>query len=585
MDTVFSLAAFALASLGLGLLWLYQSMKHRLTIALQREKRLREEAEAASEAKSRFVATVSHELRTPLNGILGMAELLFGTDLTAEQMTYAEAIRTSGTGLVSLVDEILDFSKIEAGELALQDETFDLAALVEEVTELLAPRAQSKGLGIASFIAANVAARVQGDAGRLRQILLNLLGNAVKFTPEGGVGLKVSLGSDHSLQFDIQDTGQGIAPEQQSQIFESYRQAVSANRHEGTGLGLAISRRIANEMGGSLTLEDSTERGSVFRLKLPLNATSAAIQNPGDEILGLEARHALIVASKPFEGLFLREKLEEAGLRTRQMDGLAAFALLTSSLPPGDADGSIPDIILVDCAIGIDLTEKLGAAARAAGVARSLLLFSPFERRSVSQSTIQAFDGWLVKPIRARSLLARLQIETTRAPKPAAAHTISAPVVSPFLLRQADFEVLLAEDDDINALLVTRHLERLGGQVTRCRDGASAVSLAIAAAAGERPSFHLIFLDIRMPGQSGLQAASDIREAENRLRQRRAPMIALTADLFELRSGRIQNADFDEILAKPADFRQISRIVETVITASQRPHTQSQTGIDSSPAS
>lgn len=504
----------------------------------------RRRAEAASEAKSRFLATVSHEIRTPLNGVLGMADLLAGTRLDAEQATYARAIRTSGEALLSILDEILDFSKIEAGRLDLADEPFPVAPLMEGVVELLAPRAQGKGIEIAGLVEPSAPAVVRGDAARLRQVLMNLAGNAVKFTERGGVGVRVS-GRSGALVVTVADTGPGIEADRLARIFDEFEQAdgSASSRHGGTGLGLAISRRIVERMGGTLTVDSTPGRGSVFTVAVPLVAEAPAAPAAASAVA--PARSAMVVSPSPFEAPFLAERLATLGYRTTlTADPDEAMALIGSSRHV--------DLLVVDGALGEEVVRAVASAGLAAGIPARLVLLSPFERRVLGPPAAAGLDGYLVKPLRQGALAARLADRAATALPPSGS---ASDADEPGQRVLDGLEILLAEDNDINALLATRLLERHGASVSRVRDGHAAVERFAAAMGGAMPPIDVILMDIRMPRLDGHEATRRIRAMEGSRNLRRVRIVALTANVFEEDRQAALAAGMDATVAKPVDER------------------------------
>jgi signal transduction histidine kinase/CheY-like chemotaxis protein len=519
----------------------------------------RDRAEAASEAKSRFLTTMSHEIRTPISGILGMADLLRDASLDPENASYVEAIRSSGSALIALIDEILDLAKIEAGRFDLVVEMVDLRRLAEGVVELLAPRAQSKGIEIAASFSAAAPRFVRADGQRLRQVLTNLAGNAVKFTNEGGVCLMVERGENGTAQFSVVDTGPGVPAERRTAIFESFEQGDGSNarRFEGAGLGLAISRELVCLMGGELTLADNPGGGSIFAFPLRLSECDALA--PFDD---LETRRclppgtrALIVANSPFEAPAMEARLEEAGVSVERACGLESGLEALSEL-------SKLDVVIVDCALGPEATNRLAQAAREAGVRRSLVLFSPFERRAFGQAALKGFDGWLVKPVRARSLFERVAWDV----EPAALGHAS-PLSPSSSVRRA----LIAEDNDINALITQKALSRLGFEVVRALDGEEALRLASPIAPLESRPFDIILMDLKMPRVDGYEATRRLRRLEAACGWSPTPIVALTANAFDERRGSPAAAGFDAFLIKPVEFRALAGTVERVCAAYTAP--------------
>lgn len=523
-----------------------------VTERVDAERRLEEakiRAEAASEAKSRFLATVSHEFRTPLTGILGMADLILGTTLDPEQATYVRAIQTSGQTLLSLIDEVLDFSRIEAGRLDLAEAPFDPVALVEGVVELLAPRAQGKGLEIAAYVGPRVARTVVGDADRLRQVLVNLAGNAIKFTPAGGAGISVEDDRDGGIVIAVSDTGPGVPADRLAVIFEEFEQGEASARSDGAGLGLAITRRIVEGMGGTIEVESEAGRGATFRVRLPLAAKNEPEREiPESGTLAGEA--VLILAQSPFEAPFLARRIREAGgtVRLAQSFAEAQSALAASHF----------DILIADCGLGAEVTRSLAAEARRTGVGRCVVLLSPFDRKTFGSPLAAGFDGYLVKPVRGRSLLSRLTgaVDVARAGAKASSGARSRVPAG------SRPRVLLAEDNEINALLTLKALHKLGARAEWARNGFEALALAEASLADGTRGYDLVLMDVRMPGLDGLAATRRLRQMEaaaggtTRLR-----VLALTANSLEQDREAARAAGFDGFLSKPLDFEALAELL------------------------
>ncbi|KRE09301.1 hypothetical protein ASE63_21575 [Bosea sp. Root381] len=511
----------------------------------------RARAESANEAKSRFLATVSHEFRTPLNGILGMADLLGDTGLDAEQTTYVRALRTSGEALLGLVDGILDFARVESGKLDLASEPFDLGQLVETVSELMAPRAQAKGIELAAHLAPDLPTHFVGDRDRLRQILLNLVGNAIKFTESGGVGITIGR-SGGKLAVGVADTGPGIPEERRQAIFEEFEQldGPTARRQEGTGLGLAIVRRLAILMGGSVGVENRPEGGALFKVLLPLAAARGAAAPALPDWRG---KRVLVVSPAPFGALYLREAVAAAGGKAvPAADAAAAMERLGT--------GQRWDAVLIDQSIGRDAAAALAAAALSAAAEHCLIMLSPLERRQFGSPREAGFTGFLVKPVRARSLYERLSPAPVQA---AASQKQEAPHLSQ--PSHARLTVLVAEDNEINALLATRTLERFGCEAVWVGDGRQALAAIQAGFSGKGRSFDLALLDIRMPELDGLAVARAVRKLERSEPQRAAlPLVAVSANVAESDRAAALAAGMDDCLAKPLDRAALQRWLDRV---------------------